>query len=106
MRRLAILLALAACGGGASRPAWPARQEPEADGGESLEPRSAAAGLAASPAADDDDDDDLTAILADMAAATAPAAAAPDAAAPAAPADEDVIFTEEITIEVTDGDDD
>ena len=108
MRRLAIVVALlAACGGGASRDlAWPAQPDPETDGGESLEPRTAAAGLAEAAAEPDaDDDDDLAAILADVAAVSTPAASPATEAVPAAPAEDEVITTEEITIEISDDDD-
>jgi len=92
---------LAACGGGRERgPAWPKLHEPEADGGESLEPRHASS-VAAIEKAEDATPAEAAPASAGAAAASAPAAP-PDDAAPEVPSTEDpeVFTTEEIVIEI------
>lgn len=97
MRRLLILLVLAACGSSSPGPAWPTRAEPEEDGGESLEPRSAAVAVEASA---EGEDAELAALIEEAITVT-PAVTPAEAATPAPTAEpEDVIMTEEITIEI------
>ncbi|MBA3818774.1 MAG: hypothetical protein H0X17_07775 [Deltaproteobacteria bacterium] len=99
------LLLTAACGGAsAAKPAWPKQTEPDDDGGESLAPRREAVATV-----DQADDADKPAV-ADKPAATPtekPAAAKPDEAKPETPAtptpaEDIVITTEEIVIEIED----
>jgi hypothetical protein len=97
MRRFGILIAtwLVACGGAAPGPAWPERQEPEEDGGESLEPHAGAVAVEAS-STKDEPVVEIADLIEDTFSIT-PEATSPEAT-PAEP--EEVIMTEEITIEI------
>lgn len=97
MRRLGILVVtwLVACGGSPKGPAWPERQDPEDDGGESLEPRAGAVAVESSSSKDEPAVEIVD--LLEEALTITPAATSPEAT-PAAP--EEVIMTEEITIEI------
>jgi hypothetical protein len=100
MRRLGILVVtwLVACGGSPTGPAWPERQDPEEDGGQSLEPEAGAVAVEAS-SGKDEAPVEIAEILEETFLLT-PAATSPEAT-PAAPTNpEEVIYTEEITIEI------
>lgn len=97
------VLVFAACGGHSvtrSDPAWPAMQEPETDGGESLAPRQTSAAVAAVEADDDDEaaaaDDDKP----EDTPADTPETPAPPTETPAAPSIDEIPITEEIVIEI------
>src|SRR3954470_4769358 len=99
MCRLAILVVMlgsaAACAAPRARPpAWPKMATRDADGGESLAPRTGATSVAAA-AADDDGDDDIKVVP----AATETKAATPDAKAPAATTPAAATPEEPITID-------
>ena len=104
MRRLLLVAVLVACGSGKSTgPAWPAPSTTAEDGGESLDPRESAKVAAAIEKAEDAQPDaepetpDAT-----------PAAATGEPDKPAAtpevsqPSNDDIIFSEEIIIEIDD----
>lgn len=97
MSRLGILVVtwLVACGGSPTGPAWPERQDPEEDGGESLEPHASAVAVEAS-STKDEPAVEVAELIEDVFLIT-PAATSPEAT-PADP--EEVIMTEEITIEI------
>ncbi len=97
MRWFGILVAtwLVACGGSPTGPAWPERQDPEEDGGEGLEPHASAVAVESSSATDEPAVE-VADIIEDVFLIT-PAATTPEAT-PADP--EEVIMTEEITIEI------
>ncbi len=95
-------LAVAACGSSGRAPAWPERQEPETDGGESLEPRTAAASVELGGGL-------IASILEELGTpepAAATSAPAVEVSVPAvAPGTDEVLTTEEIIIEISDDDD-
>jgi hypothetical protein len=98
MHRLGILLLLVACGGSPRGPAWPERQAPEEDGGESIEPRAGAVAVESSSSSDDE-----AVELADVveeALSITPGAPETSTAPSSDDNPEDVIMTEEITIEI------
>jgi hypothetical protein len=104
MRRLLIVCVLAACGhSSASGPKWPEASVKEEDGGESLEPRPSATYAAAVEKSEDDKDDKPAAASSDE---TPEAPESDDkpatTSAPTQPANDDVITTEEIIIEIED----
>ena len=105
MRRLALLaaLSLAACSHAKAKgPAWPEPSKTADDGGESLAPHEASTATASIEKSDDStpDADDKPA------AVSAPAAAPEEKPAtmsqPTAPANDDVIMSDEIIIEIDD----
>jgi hypothetical protein len=98
MRRLLLVIALAACGSRqASAPAWPKQHEVADDGGEGLAPRESNQVAVAVEQADDE----TTAAAPEVKAATPaadPAATATPASAPAT--QDEPIMGEDITIEI------
>ncbi len=102
-RALLLVILIAGCGArSASGPAWPKMADKEADGGESLAPRTAAASVTA--AADGDDDDDVK-VVATSPATDKPAVTSDKPATvgtPTVTAPDDTITVEEIVIEIDD----
>jgi len=102
MRRILLVLAVAACTHSAANgPAWPKQHVTEDDGGESLAPRDPAKSIAvATEEAGDDAKPTAAAAPAGEAAAAPAAEGAAPASAPAAAQSDDVITTDEIVIDV------
>jgi hypothetical protein len=102
MRRILLVLAVAACThSAATGPAWPKQHAKDDDGGESLAPRDPAKSVAvAAETSDDDAKPAATDAPAEKPAAAPAADGGAAAAAPATAQPEDVIQTEEIVIEV------
>jgi hypothetical protein len=104
MRFAWLFVVLAGCGAGrAEGPRWPKAAATEADGGESLAPRTASAAVVASS---DDDDDDLdikllTPVVVKPAAGATPATPAATPGTTTTPGDEP-IMTEDLIIEIDD----
>jgi len=103
MRRLWLLLALAACSHGTHGPAWPAASTTGDDGGESIAPREASKVAAATGESAEPDEAKPTAPAATVTDKAPTTDAATPAAAPAPPPTvEDIFINEEITIEIDD----